>query len=146
MSIHSNSLKTLYREQTKDKSIYFKLFSYVIEHYQALKVTSDLYLSIGNEGLLSYRLSSIADILADFRPEMLDIVKYGDVHLAYLINKRVNLQVIITVYNLILSGKTVRDITSTLHISEHTVKMCKDIAANFLSKLYCSLYREKKIA
>ena len=82
MSIHSNSLKTLYREQTKDKSIYFKLLRYVIEHYQALKVTSDLYLSIGNEGLLSYRLSSIADILADYRPEMLDIVKYGDVHLA----------------------------------------------------------------
>lgn len=136
MKVQFDSIRTIYSREKENQSEYYEIFDFIIRNYSQIISLKYLYENMIDDELIQRHLCVYSEQLNKFRYDMIDFVKCGDIHLSYMINKCQSLNTIISVYKMFTENKKVREITKELHISAHTVQVCRYIAANVLAVMY----------
>lgn len=144
MAAHESSLNSVYTQQMEHVSPLYDLFELIICNFDELKTLCNLYLSVGNEKSLVKFLSSSNPLFKDFRFNMINWLKNGDIHLSLKFSNSPNKYILLGVYRDILSGCTIRQIEEVHHLSPRSIIRCKSICINYLASSYNNLMMDCK--
>lgn len=131
----ANSLSTLYHFEKNKVSPYQPLFEYIIHNYAQICSLIDLYSDFSDEAI-SRQMSSKDKILSEFDLSMIGFVHNAKVHLSCIWKDSPWLSLFLDIFEELIEGKTVREMTYSLNVSTHTIQKCRFIVSNSLATSY----------
>lgn len=133
----TNGLKPLFEKEHACESDYYNIFNAICRNFTQATKLLELDLNNLNQQDVADIILTDKSLHSLFNMDIITYLDLGSSHLAYLLSDTIRQKsLIIKIYDLTISGLTVRQIKSMLQLSEHTIIRCKYIAINELANLY----------